>query len=407
MDLAPFRLTRARLADVRDTLAERIREGLGRWDTEIKALPAYVRRPSRALSGDALVLDAGGTNLRAARVRLGPLGAEMRSGPACDAVFMPGTREVEARTASEFFARQAELIARVSSGDPLPLGYCFSYPARITRDGDAVLLAWTKGIRISGLVGNPVGRGLQRALAARGIPVRGVRVLNDTVAALQACARLASADGLRAIGLIAGTGTNMAGFFPLRDLRKLSPDERSGRDGDEEMAVNLESGNFSPPHLTPADEELDQVRSDNPGEQRFEKAVSGAYLPRLLGITAGRRACRDAGFDPEDPEAHAGMVAGLRAHAGPAGEAAGALLDRSADLAAAALAGLILAQGPANRGTAILAEGSLFWKTPGYARRVMDTLKTLVPDRQAVALLPRCAPVEATFIGSACAALSD
>ena len=43
------------------------------------------------------------------------------------------------------------------------------------------------------------------------------------------------------------------------------------------MAINLESGNFSPPHLTTADDALDRA-SDNPGAQRFEKAVPGAWL---------------------------------------------------------------------------------------------------------------------------------
>ena len=406
MDPAPFRLTHARLADIRDALRDRILDGLRRSDTEIKALPAHLRRPPKTISGESLVLDAGGTHLRAARVRLGPSGATMSAGPVADAVFMSGTREIEARTASEFFARQAELISEIAPATPLPLGYCFSYPARITPEGDAVLLSWTKGIRISGVVGNPVGRALQTVLAGRGTPVSAVRVLNDTVAALLACARLAPAEGMRAIGLIAGTGTNMAGFFPIHDLGKLAPGERRGWGEDEEMAVNLESGNFSPPCLTPADEELDQVWSDNPGAQRFEKAVSGAYLPRLLGIAAGRRSCMMEGFDPEDPDAHAGRMADLRTRPGPVGEAAEALLDRSADLIAAALAGLVRARSPSGSRTVILAEGSLFWKTPGYAQRVMRVLGNLVSGDDAVVFLPPCAPVEATFLGSACAALS-
>ncbi|NJO68486.1 MAG: hexokinase, partial [Bacteroidetes bacterium] len=79
------------------------------------------------------------------------------------------------------------------------------------------------------------------------------------------------------IGLIVGTGTNMATFFPSEYIPKLKGME--GWSG--ETPVNFESGNFNPPHLTACDEEVDD-KSDNKGAQRFEKAISGMYLGRVF-----------------------------------------------------------------------------------------------------------------------------
>ena len=57
--------------------------------------------------------------------------------------------------------------------------------------GDAVLIEWTKGVRIRDVVGKPVGALLRAALERRGKSVRAIPVLNDTVASLLAGAALA------------------------------------------------------------------------------------------------------------------------------------------------------------------------------------------------------------------------
>ena len=57
------------------------------------------------------------------------------------------------------------------------------------------------------------------------------------------------------------------------------------------MAVNLEAGNFHPPFLAEWDEAFDR-KTERPGGQRYENAISGYYLPQLLA-----QICPHAGLE--------------------------------------------------------------------------------------------------------------
>ena len=404
--LQTLNLTPEQLSDIRDTLHRKILQGLEAHNREIKALPAYLHHPSSALAGDAVVLDVGGTNIRAARVRLQGGAAELHGASVSDDAMMQRAKTPNEVSAHQFFAKQADLITQVGSESRIKVGYCFSYPAEITPKREAKLLKWTKGIQIDNVEGTSVGAQLHEALRERGKEVVSLPVLNDTVASLLAGTWLAP-ECTHSIGLIVGTGTNMAGFFPVRRITKLAAGAGDGWHDDDEMAVNLESGNFTPPHLSEYDDMLDRCNpSDHPGAQRFEKAVSGAYLPRLFGYVVGHETCLQLGFNPEAPDAHAGLIANLRAYPGFVGEAATVLLNRSADLVAAAIAGLIQAYEPDRKQVGILAEGTLFWQTPGYYDRVQQTLADLVASHTTTRILRCPSHVDANFLGAACAALS-
>ncbi len=384
-------LTRLQLQEVRQALFEQISLGLASPGQQVACLPAYLTPPPRDLEGQALVVDAGGTNLRCAWVELGPGRQRIVAGPLLSA--LPDGRTV-AVDAAGFFAHQAQQLRRLGAPEGLALGYCFSYPAEVEPDGDARLLNWTKGIQVTGVVGQRVGQALRAALGQPGP----VKVLNDTVAALLGASLSPKADQF--IGLIAGTGTNMAAFLPRRRITKLGgdplrdlppPDVLRGGDPLRDlppMAVNLESGNFHPPHLTEVDEELDRC-SAVPGQSRYEKAISGYYLPKLLALM-----CPELGIDAE---ASTQVVV---EHA-PSHWQARWLLDRSADLVAAGLAAVIdhLPSGC----VAIQAEGGLFWKAPGYARRVEQQLSDLLGSERTFSILKTD---EVNLFGAAAAALS-
>lgn len=376
-----MKLEETQLEEIRDTLAERIREGLGRAGLQIRALPAWLPRPHGGVRGEALVVDTGGTNMRAALVEIAPDRCAVVAGPVEEPV--PTGREGRTVTAREFFEAQAALVQRLSAPSGLPVGYCFSYPAETTPQADARLIKWTKGLDISGVEGHLVGRPLGEALAAHGAAPRCMRVLNDTVAALLAGAGRHGEEFDEYLGLIAGTGTNMASFFRMPDLPKV-PEAAWPHDS---MAVNLESGNYHPPHLSSWDDALDAAM-DRPGEQRFEKAISGYYLPFLYQQVTGR--------EDFDPSLGAGQLVELR---GSGDEAAAALLARAADLVAAGLAAAIQAQGGSGR-VGIVAEGSLFWKDPEFRPRVEATLGRLTGTPFGILKVE-----DANLIGSAFAAL--
>jgi hexokinase len=233
-------------------------------------------------------------------------------------------------------------------------------------------------------------------VVAEGIEVGPVVVLNDTIATLLGGSLSPGADAARAVGLIVGTGTNLGAFLRGADLGKLGP---PGRDWSR-MAVNFESGAFDVPGLGLVDAAVDEA-SLNPGAQRFEKAVSGAYLGRLFTAAAS-----EVGVKLDGPATSAQVsTLASRVRRSAATSLARALLDRSADLVAAALAAshaLVDAGGPLY----VCAEGTLFWQGPGYARRVGETLGRLLagggPGVQGFVTRAD----NANLVGSAVAALS-
>ena len=156
---AALNLSLPQLCEVRDTLCQRIQEGLNCEGAEIQALPAYLPLPKKDLSGSALIIDIGGTNMRAALVEFRDGKAAVKTGPVQGQVATGRDFPVSAQ---DFFRSQAELAAQLNPPECIPVGYCFSYPASITPDVDAKLLAWTKGINIPGVVGTSVGAGLRR-----------------------------------------------------------------------------------------------------------------------------------------------------------------------------------------------------------------------------------------------------
>ena len=386
--MSSLQLSLEQLREIADLLARRIEEGLRQDGKEIGCLPTYLALPSGKPSGRALVVDTGGTNTRAALVNLKAHDGKLEAGP--NARKVPDGREGAPLSADFFFGTQAEQADPFPREGSLPLGYCFSYPAQATADGDAVLLRWTKGLRVDDTLHEKVGRPLKEQLEKRGHSITSLRVLNDTVASLLGGVHLYAEPrfGQNYIGLILGTGTNMAGVFPLKHLEKVD----SSTYGAKSMVVNLESGNFSPPHLTEHDDKVDR-ESNNPGFQRFEKAVSGHYLPYVFD------AIHPGVIDPE--EGTQKLVEMRDRGQGEHARTAGALLERSARLCAAGLAGLAALYPPGD--TAVLGEGSLFWGDPRFVETVKETLEQLDPERHFEMVKQR---EGVNLLGAACAALA-
>jgi len=395
-----FLLSRQQLLDVARELQRRTRKGLSSDGAEIQCLPTYLPVQRATPSGRAMVLDLGGSHLRAAVVRLEDGAFDIECGPI--ETSMPWKRNQELER-ERYLGVQAELLEGLDETGPLPLGYCFSYPARPTPDRDAKLLSWTKEICIPNTVGNKVGRLLLEFLHRRGrVRCSAVTVINDTVASLLAGRTRPPKDA--GIGLIVGTGTNMATFVSPRRIPKLSARAMP----DAPLPVNLESGNFDTPHRTREDRMVDEA-SENPGRQRFEKAVSGAYLGRVM-----QAACPEADLDAES-----GAEALVRlAHPDREPEprrrvTAGRILLRSARLTAAAAAGLIgllHAENPL-RTVRIVAEGGLYWSDingiPAYAQQVERTVCRLLAalEMPEVAVAIERIP-DANLVGAAVAALT-
>jgi len=366
-----FALSNQQLLEIANDLRQKIETGLQNDGTEIKCLPTYIHPKKDGISGEATVFDLGGTNFRAAVVSVGKE-TKITSLAEKDITEMKS----DGFSKEDLYQSQAQTIKQLNLPSNSPIGYCFSYPAKSLTNGDAELINWTKGVNIADMTGKPIGVPLVEYLNQNtGSNFYKIAVVNDTITSLFAGLMNPGFDAY--IGLIVGTGTNMATFFPSEYIPKIK--DLKGWSG--ETPVNLESGNFNPPHLTSLDEIVD-ANSDNRGSQRFEKAISGMYLGRVF----------HAAF-PNDPFDEFLDGAGLsrimnhpEANNPEHVEVAFYIYQRSARLVAASIAGLVLnlnSAYPSLKKIQVLAEGSLFWskvKTndASYVGMVNTCLKELL-----------------------------
>jgi len=397
-----FRVKTSQLKEIALNLEDKINNGLKNDNTEVKSIPTYIHPLSCGAEGQAVVLDWGGTNYRAAVI-------SFAGGIANITPKKAGGTELSATTTKGFsiddlLIKQSEFVDQIDLPEKAPIGYCFSYPAECLPNGDAELIKWTKGLDIKGMLGNPVGKPLLDQLNKTGkAEFTGIKVINDTVASL--FAGLTDPDFDAYIGLIVGTGTNMAAFVNAERIPKINPDLNwQGL-----TPVNLESGNFNPPHLTKYDDLVDE-KSDNKGAQRFEKAVSGMYIGQLL-----REVFPEDGFDDQtDGKALTDIINNADQHKKKHVKVAKAIYKRSAKLVAASLAGLIdllATHDKSIRKVRITAEGSLFWSevagSKDYNKVVKNTLKDLLSEMGHKKIKVNIAEIEsANMIGSGIAALS-
>ena len=323
-----------------------------------------------------IVVDAGGTNLRVASVRMtadGPVFAHMRKSR------MPGTDGT--LSADAFHAAIAAEVDAVRSLDPEArgIGYCFSYECRSLPDGDAELLAWAKQVSAPEVVGQRVGAELVRRLSGGPLPVV---VLNDTVATLFAglSGRGGSCPGQ--IGFILGTGTNLA-CIENGTIR------------------NAETGECDKVPRTPCDEAMDAALPDT-GAAPFEKMVSGAYLggvgSQLIGTAAraGLIRCEDPdglrlstcdldALGTDDAGEGKPWTIFSREDLPAVRELARAVFRRAALLTAAHLAAFVRRSAAAGRSPVrITVDGSTYWKTravdfDGIVRRELAELAPGIP----------------------------
>jgi hexokinase len=397
-----FKLSTAQLKEIATDLQHKVEYGLNNDNTEIQCIPTYIKPKTLGVEGQATVLDLGGTNYRASVVSFkdGATDIYPADGWSKDLSVM----KTKGFTARDLFAEQASFLKDLKVPEKSPIGYCFSYPAECLPDGDAKLLRWTKGVDIPEMIDQPIGKPLKDYLNEQGVAeFTAVKVINDTVASLFAGLSDSSFDAY--IGLIVGTGTNMATFIHSDRIGKL--DKELNWQG--LTPINLESGNYRPLHLTAVDDQVD-VASGTEGAQRFEKAVSGMYLGKIFTTLFPKD-----GFDEKfDAKSLTDLINKPDKNKKRHVRAASRIYKRSAKLVAASLAGLVavmVAHDPAIKKICLTAEGSLFWsKVKGckaYNKQVSKYLKTLLDAMGHKDVRVKVKEIKnANLIGSAVAALS-
>lgn len=402
MNFYDFKLSKSQMLDVANAFEAALVKGLNAEKQALKCLPAYTPINHQDYSGEVCVLDLGGSNLRASKVVLD--NNRLCSIDEISEKLMPWQRGVNFDK-SDYLGIQAKLIKPYLSSLSL-LGYCFSYPTNSLEGGDAELVGWTKGVQVNHMLNQPVGSELADFIhLTYGDIITNIAVINDTVASLLAGLTLTQCDAY--FSIVVGTGFNSSGLYPTKSISKLTLSIKEKYNA-VKLPVNLESGNFIPPHLSIFDSEVDQ-KSENPGLQRFEKAVSGMYLGRVL----------KAAFPEIDLDADLGakgVVAFIEKQAVNSlyRESAITLLIRSTQFVAAQLFGLIKHYINHVDDSAIhfrfVCEGGLFWACSSlgvYADLVEQELtKLLVRSDYENLKVDICKIEQANLVGSAIAALT-
>ncbi|BFG39830.1 hypothetical protein CerSpe_261040 [Prunus speciosa] len=274
-----------KLRQVADAMTVEMHAGLAsEGGSKLKMLISYVDNlPTGDEQGLFYALDLGGTNFRVLRIQLG--GKEKRVvKQEFDEVSIPpnlmtGTSEALfdfiAETLAKFVDTEGEGF-HPAPGRQRELGFTFSFPVWQTSIASGTLIKWTKGFNIEDAVEQDVVGELTKSVEKIGLDMRVTALVNDTIGTL-AGGRYHNQDVIAAV--ILGTGTNAAYVERAHAIPKwhgLLP--KSG-----EMVINMEWGNFRSSHLplTEYDQALD-AESLNPGDQIFEKIISGMYLGDIV-----------------------------------------------------------------------------------------------------------------------------
>lgn len=407
------------------TFLEEMEAGL-QGNCSLAMIPTYIET-GKELPADepVIVLDAGGTNFRAAVVSFDENGKATIKKLRKET--MPGIKEEV--TSKKFFDVMTGYIKDIAE-ESQKVGFCFSYPCEITPEKDGRLTVFSKEIKAPQVVGQMIGENLQAALERAGLDAdKQIVILNDTVTTL--LAGVAGDEGKQYesfVGFILGTGTNTCYVEQNENITKAQ-----GLNANNEMIINVESGAFDRMQRGQIDEQFD-ASTENPGIQKLEKMMSGAYLGPLC-LEVIRSAVEDELFssvaaekiktiDKLDTKQISDYLAEPSAACSPPGEVLfkasnydkalmevliEAMVERAAKLTAINLSAVVLKSGKGqnpDRPVCIVAEGTTFYNLWGLREKVEKYMEEFLTNK--MGRYYKIVHVDnATLIGAAIAGLTN
>ncbi len=375
-------ISKSRIHKIIKDFQSEMGRGLVGQKSSLKMIPTYISRPDGCERGKFIALDLGGTNFRILQLMLKGRGL---IGSSSIMKFVLPKKHITG-TAEGFFGFIADCLKaflkkyKLESEDELDLGFTFSFPVKQTGLAGGSLVCWTKDFNVSGVIGNDVVELLREALAKKDIRnVKIAALANDTVGTLVA---KSYQDHNCDVGVIIGTGTNAC-----------YPEARLGG-----MIINVEWGDFDKLKLTSYDGELDK-KSDNPGRQIMEKAVSGMYLGRIAGLIIKdllglkpELKTEDMSVIENDHSAGLAKTASVLKKAGltkctseekrQVKNICETVSRRGARISAACIAAIIKRMDPSlSRRHTVAIDGSVYEKHPTFAKNMNSCLKEIFGRR--------------------------
>ncbi|KAJ9190261.1 hypothetical protein P3X46_001483 [Hevea brasiliensis] len=274
-----------KLKQVADAMLVEMHAGLAsEGGSKLKMLISYVDNlPTGDENGLFYALDLGGTNFRVLRVKLGGKDGRLVNQEFAEVPIPPNLMTGTSNALFDYIAAElAKFVAQEGEelqsppGKMRELGFTFSFPVIQTSIASGTLVRWTKGFSIDDTVGQDVVVQLTKAMERQGVHMHVSALVNDTVGTL-AGGKYFNKDVIAAV--ILGTGTNAA----YVECAQAIPKWHGALPESGEMVINMEWGNFRSSHLPLTDYDLAlDVESLNPGEQIFEKIISGMYLGEIV-----------------------------------------------------------------------------------------------------------------------------
>jgi hexokinase len=278
-----LRVEDIKIQNIVDLFLSEMSKGLESNNSSLRMIPTYIEADNHfKVDLPVLAIDAGGTNFRAAMVKVTNSGKLEITDVVNDK--MPG---LEGEISKEEFFNTIAGYVKHLAGKTDRIGFCFSYPSEILPNRDGRLLYFCKEVQAPGVVGQLIGRNLLEAL---GMPEKQIVLLNDTVATLLAGKSASIGHEYETfIGYILGTGTNTC--YNENNFNIL---KNKSLDLSKSQIINIESGNFSLAPRTDLDHQFDSSTT-NPGSHTFEKMISGGYFGPLC-LLALKTAAREGFF---------------------------------------------------------------------------------------------------------------
>lgn len=407
-----------------DAFAEQMQQGLTGRDSTLEMIPTFLSAANQVPSSTpVIVADAGGTNFRVATVYF-----DENNTPVIENLqkfTMPGVEKELSR--KEFFEAMSAYFKNVASASD-QIGFCFSYPVQMRPNKDGELIRFAKEIKAPEVVGQMIGANLTETMVSMGLgSKKNSVILNDTVATLLAGVGYQNRMFSSTIGFILGTGTNTSYVEQNANIIK-----QGELDPDGSMIINVESGGMGRVHRGKLDDMFD-ASTNNPGSQRLEKMISGAYLGPLVLLTLQKAASEGlvsastaaalkslCGLDTKElndfmsypysnnPLAKA-CAKGAEEDAQILYAIADRLIERAAKLTAINLSAMAIKTGQGTdptRPICIVAEGTTFYHLKTLRDRVEFYLKSHLEDKRGI--YTEIITVDnATLIGAAIAGLTN
>lgn len=359
-------------------------KGLRKEKSDEDMIQTFSLPPEKPVkSKSVIVIDAGGTNFRSCLVTFDENGEATISD--MEKTKMPGVEKELSK--KEFFDKFAENLEHLKNKSD-SIGFCFSYPMKITEDKDGILINFSKEVKAPEVVGCAIGKCLKEVLVEHGWKEpKKITLLNDTVAALLAGKAAAKSYPYSSyVGFILGTGMNAAYIQPeISDVMK-------------KQIIVCESGKTKGVIMSDFDRTYD-AKSQNPGSAFIEKQCAGGYLG-AIAYEVIKSACEDGLFSSDfekklsslqtmtliefdnflhNPYSTSTILGKMASEAATENdydnlyEILDALVERSARCAASILSAAVIQSGEgknASKPVCILCNGSTFWKSTMIYERV-------------------------------------